>query len=142
MYNFPTISGRIHLIRYEDMSVDPFTTTDKLLRFLDLAPNKLIESFLEEHTQTVRNTTLSSSHTIDEAPKDYSWEYKYSTSRNSKATAFNWKKTLKSENIQNIQTVCKKPMQMMGYNLMHNIPDNRYWDDFPLIVKTSKQIWL
>ena len=129
------------MIRYEDMSVDPFTTTDKLLKFLDLAPNKLIESFLEEHTQTVRNTTLSSGHTIEEAPKDYSWKYKYSTSRNSKATAVNWKKTMKSENIQNVQRVCEKPMQMLGYNLMQNIPENRYRDDFPLIVKSSKQIW-
>ena len=123
------------------MSVDPFTTTDKLLKFLDLAPNKLIETFLEEHTQTVRNTTLSSIHTIEEAPKDYSWQYKYSTSRNSKATAFNWKKIMKSENIQNVQRVCEKPMQMLGYNLMQNIPENRYRDDFPLIVKSSKQIW-
>ena len=123
------------------MSVDPFTTTDKLLKFLDLAPNKLIESFLEEHTQTVRNNTLSSSHTIKEAPKDNSWKYKYSTSRNSKETAFNWKTTMKSEDIEKVQTVCKEPMQMLGYNLMHNISDNRYWDDFPLIVRSTKQIW-
>ena len=130
------------MIRYEDMSVDPFGTTDKLLDFLDLPPNKLIENFLEEHTRTVRNTTLSSSHTIEEQPKKLGWRYQYSTLRNSMATAFHWKKTMRSEMITNIQTLCKKPMQMLGYNLMHNIPDNRYWDDFPLIVKTSKQIWL
>ena len=129
------------MIRYEDMSVDPFTTTDKLLKFLDLAHNKLIESFLEDHTQTVRNTSLSSSHTTEGAPKDYSWKYTYSTSRNSKATAFNWKKIMKSENIQNVQRVCEKPVQMLGYNLMHNISKDRYCNDFPLIVRSSKQIW-
>ena len=96
---------------------------------------------MEGHTQSVRNTDLSSSHDIEADPEGYTWIYKYSTSRNSKPTAFNWKKTMKSEDIQNIQRVCKKPMQLLGYNLIHNIPENRYSDDFPLIVKSSKQIW-
>ena len=104
------------MIRYEDMSVDPFKTTDKLLEFLNLAPNKLIESFLERHTQTVRNTNLSFSHEIEADPKEYSWRYKYSTSRNSRTTAFNWKKTMKLEDIQNVQRVSQIPMQMLGYN--------------------------
>ena len=59
------IKGRIHLIRYEDLSVDPFGTTDHLLKFLDLAPNKLIETFIEQHTQTSRNTTETSTITAN-----------------------------------------------------------------------------
>ena len=53
------ILGRIHLIRYEDMSVDPFGTTDKLLKFLDFSPSNLIEKFVEGHTKTTRNSAIS-----------------------------------------------------------------------------------
>ena len=49
------ILGKIHLIRYEDLSLDPFNSTDNLLRFLDLPPNRLIENFIEEHTMITRN---------------------------------------------------------------------------------------
>ena len=48
------LSDKMSLIRYEDLSLDPFTTTDSLLEFLELKPNKLIEQFLESHTKTQR----------------------------------------------------------------------------------------
>ncbi len=41
--------------RYEDLSLDPFRTTDQLLKYLDLNPNKLIESYLESHTNSKRS---------------------------------------------------------------------------------------
>ena len=134
------------MIRYEDMSVDPFGTTDKLLDFLDFAPNDLIEKFLEEHTKTVRSTTISSTiHNVDTTTKENnSKESKsnaYSTSRNSKATAFKWKKKMKSKDILKVQRVCKKPMRMLGYNPMPNIIENKNDDNFPLIVKTAEELW-
>ena len=45
---------KMFLIRYEDLSLEPFSTTDRLLEFLDLKPNKLIDQFLESHTKTKR----------------------------------------------------------------------------------------
>jgi len=47
-------SDKMFLIRYEDLSLEPFATTDRLLQFLDLKPNKLIDQFLESHTKTKR----------------------------------------------------------------------------------------
>ena len=145
------IKGRIHLIRYEDLSVDPFGTTDHLLKFLDLAPNKLIETFIEQHTQTSRNTTETSTITAnaidttttlkDEKSKQGSNSLPYGTTRNSKSTAFKWKKKMKYKDISKVQKVCKKPMRMLGYNPMTDIIGNRDDDDFPIIVKSSQEIW-
>ena len=134
------------MIRYEDLSVDPFGTTDELFKFLDLSPNKLIEKFVEGHTQTSREGTLS---TTTKSAYSTSKKLKpmqdnslpYSTSRNSKVTAFLWKKKMKSKDILKVQKVCKKPMKMLGYNPMTNINVNRENEDFPLIVKSSQEIW-
>jgi len=137
----------IHLIRYEDLSMDPFETVDNLLQFLDLSPNKLIENYIEEHTQTSRDATSSSTSTsnMDTTMKDGKAmqvrSLPYSTSRNSKATAFLWKKKMKNKDILKVQRVCKKPMRMLGYNPMTNIVGNKDDDDFPLIVKSSEELW-
>ena len=133
------------------MSLDPFGTTDNLLKFLDLAPNKLIEKFIEQHTQTSRDSTTSSS-SLSTAKDDTTTKLKeqsmqdqpnlaYSTSKNSKATAFKWKKTMKSKDILKVQRVCKKPMRMLGYNPMTHISENKIDDSFPIIVKSSNELW-
>ena len=139
-------SDKIHLIRYEDLSVDPFGTTDDLFKFLDLSPNKLIEKYVEQHTQTTRNGALSTTtkklditSTQEKSMQDKSLPY--TTSRNSKVTAFLWKKKMKTKDILKVQRVCRKPMRMLGYNPMTNIVGNREDDDFPLIVKSSQELW-
>ena len=128
------------------MSIDPFGTTDDLLKFLNFAPNNLIEKFVEEHTKTIRSVTTSSTTNEGETtPKSSdSKRHKsdaYSTSKNSKATVFKWKKKMKSKDILKVQRVCKKPMRMLGYNPMPNIIENRNDDNFPLLVKTSEELW-
>ena len=125
--------------------MDPFRTVDNLLKFLDLTPNKLIESFVERHTQTLRSdsdssfttTTASNTATTNKDGKNVA----YSTSRNSKVTAFLWKKKMKSKDILKVQRVCKKPMRMLGYNPITNFVGYRDDDDFPLIVKSSEELW-
>ena len=133
------------------MSVDPFGTTDNLLKFLDLAPNKLIEKFIEQHTQTSRNyieTTTFSTNKIDTTTLSKQYKSKqdsnslpYGTSRNSKVTAFKWKQKMKYKDILKVQKVCKKPMRMLGYNAITNIVENRENDEFPIIVKTAQELW-
>ena len=130
------------------MSVDPFGTTDLLLKFLDLAPNKLIETFIEQHTQTSRSsleTTTMTTDRIDTTTSSKEENSKqslpYGTTRNSKSTAFRWKKKMKYKDISKVQKVCKKPMRMLGYNPMTNIVGNRDDDDFPILVKSAQEIW-
>jgi hypothetical protein len=137
------------LIRYEDLCVDPFGTTDILLKFLDLAPHKLIEKFIEQHTQTSRNAGASSnkitSSNIDtiipSSKKVKSMQNPYGTVRNSNVTAFKWKKEMEEKYISVVQGACKTPMMMLGYNPMKNITENKYDDNFPIIIKSSKEIW-
>ena len=143
------IEGKVRLIRYEDLSINPFRTTDKLLKFLDLSTNKLIERFIEQYTQTFRDdkrtsvTYLSRNINGIKASSKGKKPIKhfYKTARNSKATAFNWRTEMEDKYISNVQGACHNPMRMLGYNLMRNIPRNKYDNQFPLITKLSKEIW-
>ena len=128
-------------------------TTDKLLKFLDLAPSKLIEKFIEHQTEASRNDSSSSSYlgtnkqfipsTKDERPREKQPNllHTYSTPKNSKAAAFKWMKTMKSKDILKVQRVCKEPMMMLGYNLLTQLSQNKRNGSFPLIVKSSEEVW-
>ena len=147
-YFFVFISGNIYLVRYEDLCTKPFITTDKLLKFLDLAPIKLVERFLEQHTKSLRNSTFSTlplagvkSISNQEIPSQQFLQIPYRTFRDSKATVFKWKQNMKKKDIIKVQSVCKRPMSMMGYNYMTNILVNKNDSSFPLIVKASDVIW-
>ena len=136
------------MVRYEDLCMKPFVTTDKLLKFLDLAPSKLVERFLEQHTRSFRNATLPAlpladvqSITNQELSSQQFLQIPYRTFRDSKATVFKWKQNMKKKDIIKVQSVCKKPMSMMGYNYMTNILVNKNDSSFPLIVKASDVIW-
>ena len=137
------------MIRYEDLSIDPFRTTDNLLKFLDLSPNKLIDRWIEKHTQVYRNSTISSVKDMSRnvhSNKGSSNEttlikHHTGTARNSKATAFNWRTEMGDKYVSDVQRLCHNPMKMLGYNMMTNIRRNIHDNQFPLITKTSKDVW-
>ena len=146
MLTLVCFSDRIHLIRYEDLSIDPFGTIDNVLKFLGLPPHKLIETYIEKHTQATRSSLLltttnkiSTSAGDEKAMQDKATPY--NTSRNSRATVFSWKKRMKYKDILKVQRVCRKPMRMLGYNPMPNISRSRKDDSFPLIVKSPQELW-
>ena len=120
--------------------MDPFKTTDNLLRFLDLPPNKLIETFIEEHTMITRNSdSLVNSTNFN--PRQIKTDWSMMTIRNSKKTVFKWKLQMKKEDILNVQRYCESPMRLLGYNLIHNVTLNREHDDIPLITKSAEELW-
>ena len=48
-------ANRILLIRYEDLSIRPYQTVDKILNFLDLPPQpEFIDTYLKTHTGQLR----------------------------------------------------------------------------------------
>ena len=112
------------MIRYEDMSIDPYGKISQLFRFLKLPQNRLVAKFIKGHTQT-------------EAKK----VPPHSTIRNSTSRIFLWKKQLKSTDVTNIQNVCKAPMRILGYNLMTNLDMNISVDNFHALIKPDKEIW-
>ena len=66
-------------------------------------------------------------------------ENPYSTSRNSKLTAFAWKSKIDLQYLQHIQGLCFKPMEKLGYNL---IKDQMERDDqeFQVLNKSAMDI--
>lgn len=44
-------SGRIHLVRYEDLCLKPHEVVKQLMHYLDLSSNALINNFIDQHTQ-------------------------------------------------------------------------------------------
>ena len=48
-------ANRILLIRYEDLSIWPYQTVDKIINFLDLPPRPaFIDDYLKTHTGQLR----------------------------------------------------------------------------------------
>lgn len=43
------------MVRYEDLSLEPYETMDNILQFLELEPSPLIDKFLESHTLIQRS---------------------------------------------------------------------------------------
>jgi hypothetical protein len=97
-----------------------------LLDFLDIPLNKLIEKFIKGHTK------VKSKHLRQEV---------YGTKKNSKNMAFKWRKSIENEDILKVQKSCAEPMKKLGYHLMTNIPVNKNDDSYPLLVKSSKDVW-
>ncbi|XP_063989034.1 carbohydrate sulfotransferase 5-like isoform X1 [Diachasmimorpha longicaudata] len=89
------------VIRYEDLSLDPFAHAKELYEFygLDFHPN--VQRFLETHTKTDAGGVSS-------------------TFRNSKAAPFHWRNDLDFEEVQEIQSVCSNAMRLWGYKFALN----------------------
>jgi hypothetical protein len=66
-------------------------------------------------------------------------ENPYSTSRNSRATAFAWKSKIDFEYLQHVQRHCAAPMQKLGYRLIGSRQE-RDDPDFQILEKTPGDI--
>ena len=93
-----------------------------MLKFLDLPKSSLIDEFISSHTQgkTRRIKTRVSN---------------YGTIRNSTLEAFAWKDNIADKDILEVQTLCNRPMKILGYNTMNNVPLDKINDSYKLIVK-------
>lgn len=119
--------GKITLLRFEDLSLNPNMVVNKLLSFLGLPLTPRIEQFIQTHT-------VSDSESNHQQRSD-----PYGTSKNSSAVAFAWKTMMPFSKISSIQSVCQKPMDILGYK-MFNDSDELKYSDLPLF-KTAHEIW-
>lgn len=90
---------RFTVLRYEELSLDPFSVTENILDFYGLPFDRKVRAFLASHT-------VSDIGSI------------YSTYRDSKSTPFRWMDEVSFQEIDSIQTSCKKAMQFWGYKRM------------------------
>ena len=128
--------GRVHLIRYEDLSKETFEVIDELFDFLNLPSSSLIDHYIETHTNSVRlvKSYDKKSHRTKEHVNPYG---KY---RDSKVTAVAWRKKMDMSYIQRIQGLCSSPMRALGYNSLANTKE-RDDDAFPVVVKDRHEVW-
>ncbi|XP_034942897.1 carbohydrate sulfotransferase 5-like isoform X2 [Chelonus insularis] len=94
-------SQRFKVVRYEDLSIDPFLNAKNLFEFYGLNFHSNVKNFLETHTKNDFGGVSS-------------------TFRNSKAAPFHWRNDLDFEEVEEIQSVCSRAMSLWGYVLALN----------------------
>lgn len=127
--------GRIQLIRYEDLCVDPVNSTRTMLDFLDLPWVESISSFLQSHTSkdTAKVYVNKMANRIERRRNAYG------TARNSKATAIAWKKEFGFDSVMDVQDKCGTFMDLMGYTKI--IEEKELETEELPLVKTAEEVW-
>ncbi|KAK7074722.1 Sulfotransferase [Halocaridina rubra] len=88
--------GRVYVLRYEDLALDPFPKTQDLLAFLGLDFDPKMEEFLRSHTT-----------------KNY--DKPWSTSRESKTRVTHWVSKLPEDKVLSVQNSCTAVLNRFGY---------------------------
>ena len=112
--------SQIHLIRYEDLSLDPRKHTRALYRFLQLPILGRIKSYVDSHTHA------------DVAGR-------HSTKHDSKSHVFKWRHQIPWNFMLNIQSKCTEPMSKLGYKKITTQEQLGLNDS--LLVKTDQELW-
>lgn len=102
-------SKDFQVVRYEDMSLEPFKYARYLYQFFGLDFHHRVEEFLNTHTKT---------------NKDGFFE----TFRDSKNVPFHWRQDLTYEEVEKIQQSCKLALKIWGYNLASNLTHQKTFD--------------
>ena len=107
----------MHLVRYEDISLDPTRISDELLKFLDLRNSSYVQNYVLNHTRGIQPMKRTA----------------YSTYRNSTKEAFKWRNNISEKDVIDVQTECAEPMEILGYNPITNFPENRFNETYELL---------
>ena len=101
-----TYPSKLTLLRYEDLSSDPSTHAKAILKRTGIPYSASVHRFLRTHT----NSTFS----------DISKRNPYTTIRNSKSVAFEWKQTLNMSDILEVQKTCADVLQELNYSFIED----------------------
>ena len=126
--------GSVHLVRYEDLCLDPFNQMDKILEFVSLPKRSVMEKRLEQSTYSKRSEDPTMPYPSSKRVKAASnWRKLYSTKKNSKETVFAWRQTIPPSDVEKIQNVCSKTMEELGYISLSNIEKELKNKDFSVL---------
>ncbi|XP_023951136.2 carbohydrate sulfotransferase 4-like [Bicyclus anynana] len=92
---------RFMIVRFEEMALNPNSTTQAVLKFLGLDRTPSIDEFLQSHTNFSKGGISS-------------------TFRVSRDVPFKWKNVLDFNYVNEIQMKCKEAMSLWGYRNAHN----------------------
>ncbi|RXM28996.1 Carbohydrate sulfotransferase 1 [Acipenser ruthenus] len=110
-FSKPTwLKGRYMLVRYEDLAKEPVEKAKEIYKFIGLDMDDKI------HTWILHNTNASN------APEG---NYKFTTTRNSKATAESWRLNLSFDIVQTVQNLCNTTLSQLGYRNVNSVADLR-----------------
>lgn len=103
---------RFIAIRYEELSLDPFTKTREIFNFYGLPFHEDVELFLKTHTHKYNGDI-------------------YSTFRDSKRTPYHWMHELSFNETKQIQSQCTEAMELWGYRIAvdedeHDLLENKF----------------
>ncbi|KAJ8726713.1 hypothetical protein PYW08_015110 [Mythimna loreyi] len=111
-HNYP---DRLMVIRFEDLTLKPNKTTDRILQFLKLDGRQAFDRFLQKHT------------TVEVAGV-------HSTFKVSRNIPFKWKHALDFSYVSKLQVACREAMRLWGYKLAHNETHMTSYDFDPIEV--------
>ncbi|KAG7212100.1 hypothetical protein KM043_012450 [Ampulex compressa] len=97
------------VVRYEDLSVDPYKHVKELYNFYGLDFHINVKRFLDTHTKNDVGGVSS-------------------TFRNSKVAPFHWRTDLDFEEVDEIQRVCAAAMRLWGYVMASNSTHQKDFD--------------
>lgn len=116
------LRGRYLLVRYEDLAFHPKDKAGEIYRFVGLDMESRVQAWIRKNTRSNVSSQAE-------------WNYRYSTSRDSRATAENWRLRLSFDIVKTVQELCTDALSLLGYkhvrsaaelrNLSHSLVENR-----------------
>ncbi|XP_042191750.1 carbohydrate sulfotransferase 1-like [Callorhinchus milii] len=104
------LKGKYMLVRYEDLAREPFKKAKEIYNFIGLDIDSNVKKWL------LHNTNGSSTATGN---------YKYTTTRNSTATAERWRLNLSFDIVQMVQNLCNDTLTQLGYRQVDSVKELR-----------------
>ncbi|KAG7250619.1 hypothetical protein CRUP_000068 [Coryphaenoides rupestris] len=102
------LRGRYLLVRYEDLAFNPEDKASEIYRFVGLEKDSRVWSWISRNT----NSDMCSAS---------EWNYRYSTSRDSRATAESWRLRLDYDIVKTLQNLCNDTLALLGYKQVHSL---------------------
>lgn len=128
------MQSSIHIIRYEDLAINPMSNLQRIYKFLGVDPDGHVTAWVKE---VERNNTNIAPIIPDSGRRSalnalqQGERIKSSNRHNPAFTAQAWRKTLSLEDVSSLQNVCSRFLHEFGYNLFSDIDTLRDIDTFP-----------
>ncbi|XP_030646487.1 carbohydrate sulfotransferase 1 [Chanos chanos] len=106
------LRGRYLMVRYEDLAQNPEGKAREIYRFLGLDMDSRVLTWITQNTNT-------------SAPPASEWNYKYSTTRDSRNTAHSWRLRLGFNIVRTVQALCNSTFSLLGYKLVNSVAELR-----------------
>ncbi|XP_038636927.1 carbohydrate sulfotransferase 1 [Scyliorhinus canicula] len=106
----PWLRGKYMLVRYEELAREPFKKITEIYHFIGLDVDNQVKKWILQNTRGTSGTARN---------------YKYTTTRNSTATAESWRLNLSFQIAQTVQHLCNGTLTQLGYQSVHSLKELR-----------------